>query len=152
MFEFRKRSTIQRKKIRLRVLVALVFVVSCFGLLIDRLWVLQVERYQGLAERADRNRIALVPIAPRRGDIVDRNGAILATDIRTVSLFAEPHKIVDADEVVDAQAVYQWLASLDNPPQLVRMPDTSHFFHRKLIDLRGAIQHEVRRWLPDGSN
>ena len=35
---------------------------------------------------------------------------------------------------------------------LVRMPDTSHFFHRKLIDLRGAIQHEVRRWLPDGSN
>ena len=58
----------------------------------------------------------------------------------------------DADEVVDAQGVYQWLESLPNPPQLVRMPDTSHFFHRKLIDLRGAIQHEVRRWLPDGSN
>ena len=50
------------------------------------------------------------------------------------------------------QGVYQWLESLPNPPQLVRMPDTSHFFHRKLIDLRGAIQHEVRRWLPDGSN
>ena len=58
----------------------------------------------------------------------------------------------DADEVVDAQGVYQWLESLPNPPQMVRMPDTSHFFHRKLIDLRGAIQHEVRRWLPDGSN
>lgn len=58
----------------------------------------------------------------------------------------------DADEVVDAHGVYQWLESLPNPPQLVRMPDTSHFFHRKLIDLRGAIQHEVRRWLPDGSN
>lgn len=57
----------------------------------------------------------------------------------------------DADEVVDAQAVYQWVESLARPPQLVRMPDTSHFFHRKLIDLRGAIQHEVRRWLPDGS-
>ena len=56
----------------------------------------------------------------------------------------------DADEVVDAQAVYQWLESLAAPPQLVRMPDTSHFFHRKLIDLRGAIQHEVRRWLPGG--
>jgi len=57
----------------------------------------------------------------------------------------------DADEIVDAQAVYQWLQALPAPPQLVRMPDTSHFFHRKLIDLRGAIQHEVRRWLPDGS-
>ena len=30
-----------------------------------------------------------------RPDIIDRNGAILATDIRTVSLFAEPNKIVD---------------------------------------------------------
>ena len=58
----------------------------------------------------------------------------------------------DADEIVDAQGVYQWLESLENPPQLVRMPDTSHFFHRKLIDLRGAIQHEVRRWLPDSSS
>jgi cell division protein FtsI (penicillin-binding protein 3) len=36
-----------------------------------------------------------------RPDIVDRNGALLATDIRTVSLFAEPHKIVDADEVIE---------------------------------------------------
>ena len=53
------------------------------------------------------------------------------------------------DEVVDAHAVYQWVEALAEPPQLVCMPDTSHFFHRKLIDLRGAIQHEVRRWLPD---
>ncbi len=55
----------------------------------------------------------------------------------------------DADEIVDPQAVYAWLEALEQQPQLVRMPDTSHFFHRKLIDLRGAIQHEVRRWLPD---
>lgn len=36
-----------------------------------------------------------------RPDILDRNGEVLATDIRTVSLFAEPHKIVDADEAVE---------------------------------------------------
>ncbi|HEY0335031.1 MAG TPA: alpha/beta fold hydrolase [Stenotrophomonas sp.] len=55
----------------------------------------------------------------------------------------------DEDEVVDAQAVYRWVATMPDPPVLVRMPDTSHFFHRKLIDLRGAIQHGVRPWLPD---
>lgn len=54
----------------------------------------------------------------------------------------------DADEIVDPQAVYDWIDSLDAKPELVRMPDTSHFFHRKLIDLRGAIQHGVRPWLP----
>jgi len=30
----------------------------------------------------------------------------------------------------------------------VRMPDTSHFFHRKLMDLRGALKNGVRAWLP----
>ncbi|MFP5078171.1 peptidoglycan D,D-transpeptidase FtsI family protein [Rhizobium sp. YIM 134829] len=39
-----------------------------------------------------------------RPDILDRNGEVLATDIRTVSLFAEPHKIVDADEAVEQLA------------------------------------------------
>lgn len=39
-----------------------------------------------------------------RPDILDRNGEVLATDIRTVSLYAEPHKIVDADEAVERLA------------------------------------------------
>ncbi|MCQ2003750.1 peptidoglycan D,D-transpeptidase FtsI family protein [Rhizobium sp. NRK18] len=36
-----------------------------------------------------------------RPDILDRNGEVLATDIRTVSLYAEPNKIVDPDEAVE---------------------------------------------------
>lgn len=36
-----------------------------------------------------------------RPDILDRNGQVLATDIRTASLFAEPHRIGDPDEVVE---------------------------------------------------
>ena len=54
----------------------------------------------------------------------------------------------DADEIVDPQAVRSWVEAMPAPPQLVRMPDTSHFFHRKLLDLRGAIKHGVRAYLP----
>jgi len=57
----------------------------------------------------------------------------------------------EEDEIVDPQAVYAWIDSLKQlrqPPELVRMPDTSHFFHRRLIDLRGAIKHGVRPYLP----
>ncbi len=54
----------------------------------------------------------------------------------------------EADEIVDPEAVFAWLESLPESPELVRMPDTSHFFHRKLMDLRGAIKHGVRAWLP----
>ena len=55
----------------------------------------------------------------------------------------------EADEVVDPEAVYAWLERIRAEPELVRMPDTSHFFHRKLIDLRGAIKSGVRPYLPD---
>jgi len=54
----------------------------------------------------------------------------------------------DADEIVNPQAVYAWIATLPEAPELVRMPDTSHFFHRKLMDLRGAIKHAVKPFLP----
>lgn len=36
-----------------------------------------------------------------RPDITDRNGVQLATDIRTVSVFAEPRKILDKDEATE---------------------------------------------------
>ncbi|MFK0641552.1 MULTISPECIES: penicillin-binding protein 2 [unclassified Ochrobactrum] len=36
-----------------------------------------------------------------RPDILDRNGEILATDIKTASLYAEPRKIVDPDETIE---------------------------------------------------
>jgi cell division protein FtsI (penicillin-binding protein 3) len=40
-------------------------------------------------------------LATARPDIDDRNGEILATDIRTPSLFAEPNRIIDIDEAVE---------------------------------------------------
>jgi cell division protein FtsI (penicillin-binding protein 3) len=36
-----------------------------------------------------------------RPDIIDRNGEVLATDVRSVSVFAEPRKILDKDEAVE---------------------------------------------------
>lgn len=42
-----------------------------------------------------------ISITATRPDIRDRNGEMLATDIVTSSLFAEPRRIVDADEAVE---------------------------------------------------
>jgi cell division protein FtsI (penicillin-binding protein 3) len=54
---------------------------------------------------ADDQATASIPLADMllasRPDLVDRNGEILATDIRTVSLYAEPRRIVDADEAIE---------------------------------------------------
>ncbi len=54
----------------------------------------------------------------------------------------------EADEIVDPGAVYAFVEAQQKPPTLVRMPDTSHFFHRRLMDLRGVIKNGVRANLP----
>ncbi len=54
----------------------------------------------------------------------------------------------EADEIVSPKAVYDWLDKLGAQPTLVKMPDTSHFFHRRLMDLRGAVKNGVRHNLP----
>ena len=40
-------------------------------------------------------------VTASRPDIVDRNGEVLATDINTASLYAEPRRLVDADESLE---------------------------------------------------
>ena len=84
---------------------------------------------------------AVISIAPPVGRSWDFSG---------IPLPAVPWLVIqgDADEIVDPQAVYHWLESLSRKPVLVRMPDTTHFFHRKLMDLRGAVKNGVRDWLP----
>ncbi|HVF34219.1 MAG TPA: alpha/beta fold hydrolase [Candidatus Saccharimonadia bacterium] len=58
--------------------------------------------------------------------------------------------IGEVDEVVKPDAVYGWVASMPQgtAPKLVRMPATSHFFHGKLMDLRGVVKNGVREQLP----
>jgi cell division protein FtsI (penicillin-binding protein 3) len=40
-------------------------------------------------------------VSTARPDILDRNGEILATDVKAPSLFGEPRKIIDVDEAVE---------------------------------------------------
>lgn len=84
---------------------------------------------------------ALVSIAPPAGRFA----------LTQVQAPACPWLIVqgEADEVVEPQAVFDWIDSLPVKPELVRMPETSHFFHRRLLDLRGAVKHAVLSWLPE---
>ena len=40
-------------------------------------------------------------IATARPDILDRNGEVLATDVRVPSLYAEPRRLIDVDEAIE---------------------------------------------------
>lgn len=68
----------------------------------------------------------------------------------TLALPACPWLVVmgEEDEVVEPQSVFDWVDSLEHPPELIRMPETGHFFHRRLMDLRGVVKHWVLDYLP----
>jgi penicillin-binding protein 2 len=62
---------------RLQIIYYLAIVI--FLALIGRLWVLQVMNSGSFAERAEANRIRIIPIPARRGTIFDRQGRVLVT-------------------------------------------------------------------------
>jgi alpha/beta superfamily hydrolase len=54
----------------------------------------------------------------------------------------------EEDDVISPQAVYDYVARSKQPPTLIRMSDAGHFFHRKLLDLRGALKNALKNQLP----
>jgi alpha/beta superfamily hydrolase len=49
----------------------------------------------------------------------------------------------EADEVVPVEAVRDWLADSTPSPQALFLPDTGHFFHGRLNDLKTALRDFV---------
>jgi cell division protein FtsI/penicillin-binding protein 2 len=82
-------------RFRLRVFAAGAFVLGCFALLAMRLVHLQINMHDELSVRAENNRISVVPIAPNRGLIVDRNGVVLADNYSAYTLEIMPARVAN---------------------------------------------------------
>ncbi|MDX1460254.1 MAG: alpha/beta family hydrolase [Xanthomonadales bacterium] len=55
----------------------------------------------------------------------------------------------DEDDVVAIDDVYEWVDTIEPAPNLVVMDGAGHFFHRRLMDLRGLLKNGVREQLPE---
>jgi penicillin-binding protein 2 len=87
-----------------RLLAAAAFVLFAFGLLAARLVFLQVHKHEELSTQAENNRIAVVPIVPNRGLIIDRNGVVLANNYSAYTLEITPSKIGELEPLIDRLA------------------------------------------------
>ena len=81
----------------LRLVASAAFVLAGCVLLVLRLYVLQVKYHEHYHTLAEDNRISPLPIVPQRGNIVDRNGAVLARNFAAYTLEI-PSNIVDTKE------------------------------------------------------
>ena len=69
-------------------------------MLVVNLYNIQVNQYQDYKTRSNDNRIKVVPIAPNRGLIYDRNGVLLAENRPVFNLEIIPEKIKDMDDTL----------------------------------------------------
>ena len=88
-------------RFRFRIAFAAGVVVLAFALLIGRFVFLQVFQHDYYSTRAEDNRISLVPIAPNRGVIFDRNGTIMARNYSAFTLEITPSKVESLDATID---------------------------------------------------
>jgi penicillin-binding protein 2 len=89
---------------RRRLTIAGVLVVVAFGGLLARFFYLQVIEHHHYQTLAETNRIAIVPIAPNRGVITDRNGIVLARSYSAYTLEIQPARVPHLEATIDALA------------------------------------------------
>lgn len=70
------------------------------GLLVTNLYNIQINQYQDYKTRSNDNRIKVVPIAPNRGLIFDRNGVLLAENRPVFNLEVIPEKVPNMEETI----------------------------------------------------
>jgi penicillin-binding protein 2 len=83
-----------------RAVVAFIAIVILIGVLIANLYNLQVVHFQDYKTRSNDNRIKILPIAPNRGLIYDRNGVLLAENRPIFNLEITPEKVRHLDQTI----------------------------------------------------
>lgn len=149
---------------RRRLLFLLVCAGVWFGLLGGRLAHLQIFLHPQLAERARDQQRWSVELPGKRGDLVDRNGRLLATSIDEETIYAHPHLIDDPERAATALApaldasVDEVLAKLSRdsryvalhrkaPPDLVEA--TKAVVREQGLHLSVGFTRESKRYYPN---
>jgi cell division protein FtsI (penicillin-binding protein 3) len=84
-------------KARARIVLAILAFVAVYLVIAVRLMMFGIASNSHSVHRV----VSEDAIATARPDILDRNGEILATDVRVPSLYAEPRRLIDVDEAVE---------------------------------------------------
>ena len=123
---------------RVRVWVIGIAVLLLLGVVFARLVVLQVVRHDSFAERAESNRTAVVPIVPNRGQILDRNGVVLASNYSAYTLEITRSKVENLEETIDQLAEVVEISQRDRRK-----------FHRLMADSKSFESIPIRTRLSD---
>ncbi|MEX1073769.1 MAG: penicillin-binding protein 2 [Burkholderiales bacterium] len=91
---------------QLRLGAAGLAVLVAFALLLARFVWLQVLQHDAYSAKAEENRIAIVPLPPNRGLILDRNGEVLARNYLAYTLEIFPARVRDLEATIAQLAAF----------------------------------------------
>lgn len=80
-----------------RSFIALIIIAAMLALILSNLYSLQITNFESYQTRSNGNRIKVLPVAPNRGLIYDRNGILLAENKPVFSLEIIPEQLDDLD-------------------------------------------------------
>jgi penicillin-binding protein 2 len=92
------------QRFRGRLALLGIFALLLFGILFLRFFYLQVVQHGHYSTLAEANRISVLPIAPHRGIIVDRNGIELAHNYSAYTLEITPSRVENLNATIDELA------------------------------------------------
>jgi cell division protein FtsI (penicillin-binding protein 3) len=125
-------------KAKARLGLAIVAFVAIYGIIATRLVIFATVSDGHGARRS----VGQDAVATSRPDILDRNGMIIATDVKTPSLFAEPRKLIDVDEAVELLTAV--MPDLDNKEVRDRLSSNRGFVWLKR-EITPKQQQEIHR-------
>ena len=118
---------IEIRRFRVRLIVAGLFVVACFGVLLARFVFLQVVQYETYQAAAEENRISVLPVVPNRGLITDRNGVVLARNYSAYTLEITPSKVKDLEATINALSAFVEIQPRDRKRFKKLMDESKNF-------------------------
>jgi penicillin-binding protein 2 len=129
---------------RSRLNIAIFAILAGCVLLLARFGWLQVAQYEHYHTLAEANRIAIAPVVPTRGLILDRQGQPLANNYSAYTLEITPGRVGDLDATIDDLAKILDITARDRK-RFRKLLDESHNFES--LPLRNRLsESEVARF------
>lgn len=126
-----------------RLIAAGIIILLSTGVLVSRLFQLQIVEHQQFAAMSQGNRLRIEPLAPTRGLIFDRNGVVLAENLPTWELVLIPEEVADLDVALDALEALG-LVDPDDRNGLTELVRSHRGFER--VKLRNLTEEEAARF------
>jgi len=148
--------------VRKRLTIALLVGILIFFIIDIRLGYVQVILGNTLSDKAKDSWSREIPFEPKRGEIVDRNGVALATNISSPTVYVVPKQIDDPEETAEKLAKALGMSKekaykhITKKTMIERIPEGRKISHEKAkeirsLELKGVyIAEDSKRHYPYG--